>query len=392
MQFPITSRRLRTLALLVGLLAALTALLPQTAAAAPTAGQRSEQSTARSLTETPILAPGSGFDSSTTARQVRTLQRALTRLGYAVGGVDGLFGPRTEAAVVAFQTRHGLVADGVVGAATRTRLRALRGTLERGAGYAERDGSRRVRHLQRRLQANGFAVGAVDGRFGPRTEAAVIAFQRDQKLSTDGIAGPQTTARLSAASSLNQRDARQEQSAQSSTSSAVAAPTPQTPAPTAGTEPPTDRRSTQSATNATQTQPSAPTTQPAVQAPAATPTPQPPAATTHSAPATATRPAVPVPPVTSSPATASPTEPQPGAVPSLAVVVLITLAGLTVVTALIVGVPLLLVSSVARPRPRQDVMALAPGPPWAAEGRGRPPDTDDAAKTAVVAGAAGRGA
>src|SRR4051795_5813261 len=169
MQFPFTPRRPRTLALLVGLLAALTALLPQTAAASPTARQRSEQSTACSLTETPILALGSGFDSSTTARKVRALQRALRRLGYALGGVDGLFGPRTETAVVAFQTRQGLVADGIVGAATRARLRALRGTLERAAGYGERDGSRRVRHLQRRLQAHGFAVGAVDGRFGPRT-------------------------------------------------------------------------------------------------------------------------------------------------------------------------------------------------------------------------------
>lgn len=392
MQFPFTPRRPRTLALLVGLLAALTALLPQTAAASPTARQRSEQSTACSLTETPILALGSGFDSSTTARKVRALQRALRRLGYALGGVDGLFGPRTETAVVAFQTRQGLVADGIVGAATRARLRALRGTLERAAGYGERDGSRRVRHLQRRLQAHGFAVGAVDGRFGPQTEAAVVAFQRDQNLSTDGIVGPQTTARLSATSLQHQRDARQKQSAQPTTSTAGAAPTPQTPAPTTGTEPPIDRRSTPNATNATQTQPSAPTTPPAAQTSAATPTPQPPAMTTQSAPTNATNPPAEVPPVTAPPATASPTEPQPGAVPSLAVVVLMTLAALTLATALIVGVPLLLVSSIARPRPGQEAVALATGRRWPPERRGRPPDAEDTATTAVVAGAAGRGA
>ena len=50
---------------------------------------------------------------------VRLLQR---RLGIAA---DGVFGPLTRAAVVAFQQAHGLVADGIVGARTRKALRAL---------------------------------------------------------------------------------------------------------------------------------------------------------------------------------------------------------------------------------------------------------------------------
>ncbi|MFI1869978.1 peptidoglycan-binding protein [Streptomyces jumonjinensis] len=45
---------------------------------------------------------------------VTTLQNLLTAQGHTVTP-DGIFGPRTEAAVIAFQTRHRLQADGIVG-------------------------------------------------------------------------------------------------------------------------------------------------------------------------------------------------------------------------------------------------------------------------------------
>lgn len=48
---------------------------------------------------------------------VKALQAALARAGYGVT-VDGAFGPKTERAVVAFQTAKGLFADGVVGTKT----------------------------------------------------------------------------------------------------------------------------------------------------------------------------------------------------------------------------------------------------------------------------------
>uniref|UniRef100_A0ACD5GV98 Peptidoglycan-binding domain-containing protein n=1 Tax=Desertifilum tharense IPPAS B-1220 TaxID=1781255 RepID=A0ACD5GV98_9CYAN len=45
---------------------------------------------------------------------VTTIQSTLRNLGYGVG-VDGVFGPQTENAVIAFQRSRGLLADGIVG-------------------------------------------------------------------------------------------------------------------------------------------------------------------------------------------------------------------------------------------------------------------------------------
>jgi peptidoglycan hydrolase-like protein with peptidoglycan-binding domain len=50
---------------------------------------------------------------------VEFLQHALERDGFLpADSIDGVFGPLTAELVKAFQTRHGLTADGVVGPAT----------------------------------------------------------------------------------------------------------------------------------------------------------------------------------------------------------------------------------------------------------------------------------
>jgi N-acetylmuramoyl-L-alanine amidase len=61
-----------------------------------------------------------------TGQQVVNLQYVLNRQGFYSGALDGIFGPKTKAAVVQFQRNHGLQGDGIVGAAT---LKAL-GNLE----------------------------------------------------------------------------------------------------------------------------------------------------------------------------------------------------------------------------------------------------------------------
>ena len=53
---------------------------------------------------------------------VKRLQRALLKLGYTVGTVDGDYGTATKTAVEQFQTASNLTADGLFGPATRAAL------------------------------------------------------------------------------------------------------------------------------------------------------------------------------------------------------------------------------------------------------------------------------
>lgn len=53
---------------------------------------------------------------------IRSLQSLLTRLGYHLGEIDGDFGKRTRAAVMAFQADNDLEPDGKVGSLTRAAL------------------------------------------------------------------------------------------------------------------------------------------------------------------------------------------------------------------------------------------------------------------------------
>ena len=81
----------------------------------------------------PSLGLGTGFTRPGGSRRVRDLQRRLAALGYRPGTRDGLFGPRTQAAVLAFQRKHGLRRTGSVGSDV---LRVLRTRTTPGATAA----------------------------------------------------------------------------------------------------------------------------------------------------------------------------------------------------------------------------------------------------------------
>jgi len=69
-----------------------------------------------------------------------------------------------------------------------------------GAPATVRSGSRgeAVSTLQQQLKAAGFDPGPIDGVFGPRTKAAVEAYQKANGLAVDGVVGPQTWGSLTA--------------------------------------------------------------------------------------------------------------------------------------------------------------------------------------------------
>jgi peptidoglycan hydrolase-like protein with peptidoglycan-binding domain len=186
---PFLAKARRGLVVSATLLLAILALPPGASARAHGAAVAQHPSAA-------IVRVGDGYASRGGSRAVRWVQRRLYVLGYEAGPTDGLFGPLTEAAVTRFQLEHRLRIDGVVGPVTAARLRAVKPVAKLGTGYRTPRGSQRVRTIQRRLRALGYAPGPVDGRFGPRTERAVTLYQAEHRLVADGEVGAKTSKRM----------------------------------------------------------------------------------------------------------------------------------------------------------------------------------------------------
>lgn len=123
-----------------------------------------------------------------TGYRVTTLQYLLRHRGNSIDA-DGQFGPATAAAVKAFQSSKGLVADGVVGPKTWPALVVKTRRDDKGD---------QVRAVQAGLRGRGQQL-TLDGSFGPATETAVKAFQTARGLEVDGVVGPITWSSLMAA-------------------------------------------------------------------------------------------------------------------------------------------------------------------------------------------------
>ena len=160
---------------------------------------------------TRILRQGASGD------DVKSVQTRLQALGYYAGTIDGKYGSGTVSAMQEFQRRNGLVVDGKAGSNTYAKLFSDSAvgaeattptpapvtptptpadsmiptrTLQSGSSGED------VKLVQNRLKALGYYSGTVDGSFGSGTVTALKAFQLTNNLTSDGIAGSGTYAKL----------------------------------------------------------------------------------------------------------------------------------------------------------------------------------------------------
>lgn len=186
--------------------------------------------------------------------EVKDIQNALRKKGFYSGAIDGIGDAEIFNAIKSFQNVNGLVADAMVGAATRAKLmrsgpsevessdlpllqgssgdkilylqyglyilccnpNGIDGTFGTGTLAAVKKFQAKhgltadgvvgtgtwnklcslITEIQTALNAAGFNVGTVDGIAGPGTYAALINYQTENGLVADGIAGPATRAAL----------------------------------------------------------------------------------------------------------------------------------------------------------------------------------------------------
>lgn len=165
--------------------------------------------------------PGTPLRVGSTGPNVVTLQVALNRIAQSYPAIpkiptaDGIFGPRTEATVRAFQQIFNLTPDGIVGPATWyavvrlytavTRLAELRSqgqqfyAINWSPPNALQEGStgEKVRQLQYMLAILSDFIPSIpplniDGIYGPATRRAVLAAQRRFQLPETGNVDPRT--------------------------------------------------------------------------------------------------------------------------------------------------------------------------------------------------------
>jgi peptidoglycan hydrolase-like protein with peptidoglycan-binding domain len=164
-------------------LTALGAALPAHTALAQTAASNTPSaSQAQSLEGAGLQATLSRALAGRSYGPVAALQQKLDSLGISPGPIDGIYGLKTEQAVTRYQRQNGLRVDGMAGIET--------------LGKLYYGGARQISKLQGDLAAQGLDPGPPDGLYGPRTQAAASDFQRQNGLRVDGVAGPETLARL----------------------------------------------------------------------------------------------------------------------------------------------------------------------------------------------------
>lgn len=153
-------------------------------------------------TATPNLSNARYLKLGMSGSDVRQVQNRLISLGYLAGSADGDYGSATEAAIKAFQKKAKIWDDGIAGPDTQQKLfsssapKASSVASAIGESLKEGMNGDAVRALQKQLINLGYLSGTADGDFGANTKKAVIAFQQNNGLTADGVAGSNTLNKL----------------------------------------------------------------------------------------------------------------------------------------------------------------------------------------------------
>ena len=136
------------------------------------------------------------------------IQRELSRRGFYDGSIDGVHGPKTDAAMRDFEQAAGLKPgsepnDVFLRALTRSQAKA---SVSAAAQPTRHDpiadliapSSKRVLTIQRALAEYGYGQIKPNGTFGPETKDAIEQFERARKMPVTGQISPRLVRELSA--------------------------------------------------------------------------------------------------------------------------------------------------------------------------------------------------
>ncbi len=119
-------------------------------------------------------------------------QKKLTKLGYKTFGVDGIYGPKTNLAILKF-SKDKKLANSEYQHLSASLIRTINSNLERKEIIQKKES---IAYLQAGLRTLGYEIGAVDGIVGGRTLQALKEFQKKYKLKVTGEINKETKMKM----------------------------------------------------------------------------------------------------------------------------------------------------------------------------------------------------
>jgi peptidoglycan hydrolase-like protein with peptidoglycan-binding domain len=145
-----------------------------------------------SAASTSVAAPVMATSTTTSAPySLINVQMALSDLGYVVGTPDGLIGPKSRAAIRAYQADSGIPTSGEPSRALYEKLQA---SVTQRSGQAAQPvqqpasavSDAMITEAQTELRRRGYSISAITGSVNTETVAAVREYQSDAHLPVDG--------------------------------------------------------------------------------------------------------------------------------------------------------------------------------------------------------------